>query len=221
MLHDWRIPERDYERQLERRGRRYAYERLDCATTALVVVDMVPFFVDANPYARGIVPNINTLADALRDSGGLVAWVLPSSHEPFPELTHEFFGSRIAEAFRTSGGEGPLPDRLASGLKHGPGDVFVEKTAFSALFPGSSPLPEILAARAMRTVIVTGTVTNVCCEATVRDARALGYRVIMVADANAAPRDELHNPTLNTVYRSFGDVRPTDEVLDLIAQGAG
>ena len=40
--------------------------------------------------------------------------------------------------------------------------------------------------------------------------------LVVVADANAARRDEDHNATLHTVYRSFGDVRPTSEVLGLI-----
>jgi hypothetical protein len=39
----------------------------------------------------------------------------------------------------------------------------------------------------------------------------------MVADANAAVRDEDHNATLRTIYRSFGDVRPTSDVLAMIA----
>jgi hypothetical protein len=38
----------------------------------------------------------------------------------------------------------------------------------------------------------------------------------MVADANAARRDEDHNATLYTIYRTFGDVRATDEVVGLI-----
>jgi hypothetical protein len=38
----------------------------------------------------------------------------------------------------------------------------------------------------------------------------------MVADANACRRDQDHNATLHTVYRTFGDVRPTSEVLELI-----
>ena len=38
----------------------------------------------------------------------------------------------------------------------------------------------------------------------------------MVADANAARRDEDHNATLYTIYRTYGDVRPTAEVLDLL-----
>jgi nicotinamidase-related amidase len=69
------------------------------------------------------------------------------------------------------------------------------------------------------TVVVAGTVTNVCVESTVRDARTLGYRPILLADACAARIDAEHNATLHTIYRSFGDVRPTVDVLALIAQG--
>lgn len=53
----------------------------------------------------------------------------------------------------------------------------------------------------------------VCCESSARDAWTLGYRVVMVADANSTGRDQEHNATLRTVYRSFGDVRPTTDVL--------
>lgn len=38
----------------------------------------------------------------------------------------------------------------------------------------------------------------------------------MVADANTARRDQDHKATLHTIYRTFGDVRQTDEVLTLI-----
>ena len=97
-----------------------------------------------------------------------------------------------------------------------PTDLVVEKTARSAYFPGSSDLPALLAARDVDTLVVTGTVTNVCVEDTVRDASTAGLRVILVADACAAMRDRDHNATLHTVYRTFGDVRPTSEVLELL-----
>ncbi|WP_218026918.1 hypothetical protein [Nocardia vaccinii] len=42
----------------------------------------------------------------------------------------------------------------------------------------------------------------------------------MVADANAAPHDHVHNATLHTIYRSFGDVRPASDVLHMIGAGA-
>ena len=160
-LHAWRIEPREYARHELRRGRRHAFESVDPARTALVVIDMVPFFVTENDYCLGIVPNVNRIAGSLRAAGGIVAWVLPGAGEPMP-VTEEFYGPHVAEMYRRSGGEGPLEDRLWPGLDRHPDDLVVEKTAASAFFPGSSRLPEMLEARDIDTVIVTGTVTNVC-----------------------------------------------------------
>lgn len=216
--HDWFIEEREYARHEERRGKRHAFEALVPRRTALVVIDMVPFFVTDSDYCRGIVPNIALLAESLRGAGGLVAWVLPGAGPP-SAVADEFYGPQVAEMFRRSGGEGPLEARLWHEFEVHEGDLLVEKTATSAFFPGRCPLPGLLDERGIDTVLITGTVTNVCCESSARDASTLGFRVIMVADANAARRDQDHNATLHTVYRTFGDVRPTVEVLELIKGG--
>jgi hypothetical protein len=43
----------------------------------------------------------------------------------------------------------------------------------------------------------------------------------MVADANAARRDQDHNAALYTIYRTFGDVRPTADVIAMIESVKG
>lgn len=216
--HRWFIEPREIERQESRRGRRHAYEWLDPRRTALVAVDIVPFFAEESAYCRGIVPNVNRLASGLRDHGGTVCWIVPG-HQPPSDVTREFYGDRVADMYARSGGEGRPRDRLWKELDVGPADLAVEKTAASAFFPGKCGLHDILAERGITTVIVTGTVTNVCVEATVRDASTLDYRVILAADACAANRDQDHNATLHVVYRAFGDVRSTDDVLTLIDRG--
>ncbi|MFI9724384.1 isochorismatase family protein [Streptomyces sp. NPDC052396] len=213
-VHDWRIEEREYARQEQRRGRRYAYEHLMSARTVLVVVDMVPFFVAEAPYALGIVANITRLATALRANGGTVAWILPAG----TPAREDFFGPRVAEMLSHCAGTGPLHERIWPAFRVFDSDLVVEKTAASAFFPGRCPLPGLLEQRGIDTVLITGTVTNVCCESSARDASTLGYRVIMVADANAARRDEDHNAALYTIYRTFGDVRPTADLLELICK---
>jgi nicotinamidase-related amidase len=215
MTHAWRIEDREYARQEQRRGRRHAFQTLDPRHTALVVIDMVPFFVSEGPYCRGIVPNISRVSTALRGAGGTIAWVLPGAGER-SAVTDEFLGPDIAEMSRRSGGDGPLPSRLWHEFEVHPDDLLVEKTAASAFFPGRCSLPALLESRGVNTVLITGTVTNVCCESSARDASTLGYRVIMIADANAARRDQDHNATLHTIYRTFGDVRSTAEVLHMV-----
>ena len=214
--HAWLVEEREYARHEARRGRRHAFEHLDPRRTALVVVDLVPFFVRESAYVRGIVPRVERLASALRSAGGVVAWVVPG-YTPPSAKDREFFGDEVAERYARSGGDGPPRSRVDPSLAVARDDLVVEKTARSAYSPGSSDLPALLAGRDVDTLVVTGTVTNVCVEDTVRDASTAGLRVILVADACAAMRDQDHNATLHVVHRSYGDVRPTVEVLDLIA----
>lgn len=47
----------------------------------------------------------------------------------------------------------------------------------------------------------------------------VGYRTTLVADATAGRDDESHNATIVTIYRTFGDVRSTEDVLALVAAG--
>ena len=179
---------------------------------------MVPFFAPGFHTFHGIVPNINRLAGTLRTLGGTVVWVLPQSGPP-TAWAEEFYGPEVARQFSASGGTGTFRERLWPALDVEGHDLFVEKASTSAFFPGLSPLPELLQEQGIDTVLITGTVTNVCCEASARDAATLGFRVVMVADGTAAGSDEVHNATLHTVYRTYGDVRPTDEILGLLESG--
>ena len=97
-----------------------------------------------------------------------------------------------------------------------PSDMVVDKTRFGAFVPGSSELHEILQARGIDTLIITGTATNVCCESTARDAMQMNYKVIFIADGNAALSDAEHNATLNNMVTLFADVMTTREVVGFL-----
>ncbi len=117
------------------------------ARTALIVVDLVPFFVAENPYARGIVPQVNRLAHAVRSAGGVVAWVAPADAAATPARV-EFFGEKVAESYRTCGGGGPVPDRLWSGLAWRDADLLRGEVGRQRILPG--PLVAAGAARGAR-----------------------------------------------------------------------
>ena len=86
--------------------------------------------------------------------------------------------------------------------------------------PGSSDIEDRLRERGIDTVIIVGTLTNVCCECSARDAMMRNFKVIFVADANATRTDEEHNATLGMMAQIFGDVRFTDETVQLLRDGA-
>ena len=68
----------------------------------------------------------------------------------------------------------------------------------------------MLRERGLDTLLITGTVTNVCCESTARDAMMLNFKTIMMTDGNAAITDEDHNAALSNFYLTFGDIMSTD-----------
>jgi nicotinamidase-related amidase len=69
-------------------------------------------------------------------------------------------------------------------------------------------------------VIVAGTITNVCCESTARDAMQRGFETIMAGDANAARDQAAHDASLATFIEFFGDVLTVDAIVALIAASA-
>ena len=75
-MHTLSIPQSVVDRVVARRGREHIYDNLDPAKTALVVVDMQNAFMLPGvahalcPMAEKIVPNINRLAAAVRETGG-------------------------------------------------------------------------------------------------------------------------------------------------------
>jgi nicotinamidase-related amidase len=67
------------------------------------------------------------------------------------------------------------------------------------------------------TLILSGVVTNGCVETTARDARDLGYRVIIASDGCTAMSEEAHRNALHFLSRTRGNVRSIDELVAEIA----
>jgi nicotinamidase-related amidase len=175
------------------------------------------------PAAREIVPDVNRLAAAVRSNGGGVFWLRQIVDETMwaewtvvSELsTHAMQMKRVSALAENSPGVDLWPE-----LDVKSEDEVLSKMRFSAFLPGSSDLPHRLRARGLDTVIVAGTVTNVCCDSSARDAMMTNFRVIMVADANAAATQAEHDAALVAFYCTFGDVLDTDALIATLQKGA-
>ncbi|KAK9091282.1 hypothetical protein Sjap_024459 [Stephania japonica] len=80
-------------------------------------------------------------------------------------------------------------------------DKVVEKSTYSA-FRGTG-LEEWLVERGVKEVVVTGVMTNLCCETTARDAFVRGFRVFFSTDATATEVVELHEATIMNMAFGF------------------
>jgi len=170
----------------------------------------------AVPAARDIVPAVNRLAAAVLETGGGVFWIKMTHDERcFSEwsVAYELLAPDVRAKRIAALSEGTLGHELRPDLDVRPEDEMIKKYRYSAFMPGTSDLPDRLRSRGFDTVLITGTVTNVCCESSARDANMTNFRTIMVSDGNAALSQAEHDASLTAFYNTFGDVMDTDMIV--------
>jgi ureidoacrylate peracid hydrolase len=210
------------DRVVRRRGTEHPLASFDPARTALVVIDMQNAYMDAAAgytaceAAVAMVPTVNRLAAAMRQAGGGVFWI-KNTHDDSCMTDWSVLQDMASPARRQSRIdallEGSFGQQFWPAMDVQPGDEIVRKLRFSAFFPGTCDLPARLRARGFDTVLITGTLTNVCCESSARDAMMSNFNVIMVSDANAAMTQAEHDASLTALYLSFTDLMDSDMVL--------
>ena len=224
-MHKVNIPQRISDRVTKKRGQEHMYEDIDPTKTALIVVDLQNGFMMEGvahslcKTAVEIVPNVNRIAETLRKTGGLVVWIKNTftreSLQSWSVMHSMCSEERLAKRIESMT-EGSKGHQLWAGLDVQEDDLVIQKTRFSAFIQGSSDLEAALKFRGIDTVVITGTVTNTCCESTARDAMMRNFKTIMVSDANAADSDEEHNASLIAFYLTFGDLFSTDQLVALL-----
>jgi ureidoacrylate peracid hydrolase len=206
-------------------GTRHAFETLDPARTAHLIVDMQNGFMEPGapvevPMAREIVSEVNRLSAAVRAAGGrnyFLRYTTPHGEVPGWPVMWQRLGTEGAKVHQDAFTPGAHPWQMWPGIEVDEVDTVLDKHRFSAFTPGTSDLPALLKRDGIETVIISGTLTNCCCESTARDAMQNNYRVIMAADANAALSDEEHAATLHILGMVFADLRSVEELEAMLA----
>jgi nicotinamidase-related amidase len=172
---------------------------------ALLVIDVQRGLFDASPRpfeAELVVGRINALTAKAREAG-----------VPVLLIQHENAGSLL---------HGSANWQLEQNLAAGPNDLRVRKTTPDS-FLGTS-LQDLLTQQGIEQLVVCGYACEFCVDTTVRRAAALGYPVILAADAHTthdkahasgAQIRAHHNATLADM-ESFGPVieaRPAAAIL--------
>ena len=180
-------------------------------TTALLIIDVQQGLCEGAGAAfdcTGTIARINRLADAARLAGAPVVWI---QHEAQDELRH---GTRAWQ--------------LADGLAVQAGDGRIRKTTPDSF--NQTALEAMLRERGVDTLIVCGMHTEFCVDTTCRRALALGWPVLLAADAHTSAGNAVltpeqviahHNATLTNIS-SFGprvQAWPTEALVLRVACG--
>jgi nicotinamidase-related amidase len=196
----------------------------------LLVVDMQNDFVREGapqevPDARKIVPTIRRLLGAFRGAGRPVFYTrfvagprrtLMWAWSPECDDRTRSCWPGVRRRYRAVEGEREGP-AVVDELAPRSGDVVIDKYGYSGFF--RTPLADALRAHHVEQVVVTGTVTQICVEDTVRGGFHEGFEMVVVRDAVASFDPELHRATLRNLEMKFAVVTTAEEVVALHEAG--
>ena len=197
--------------------------------TALLVVDMQRGFVERGeamevPPARECVPVIRGLVDLFRakrlpvvftafvysPAVPLLVGELHPEHKPAPPGAPRGYGMPSSCCL-----QGHPSAQVIDALAPRPDEPVIEKRWYDA-FAGSA-LDGALRARGVTSLVVTGTMTDICVLATVIGAFNREYRVTVVEDGVATLWPEIQRATLDIVARAYGRVVSSKQVVDVVS----
>ncbi len=178
-------------------------------SSALLILDMQNFFLDETshafvPSSKTIIPNIKKILNAYRKSDYTVIFTRHAlKKDEGPGIMGEWWkdvlkedddGSEIADALKP--------------LRH---EKMIRKNRYSAFY--NTGLKDFLRKKNVKNVVITGVMTDLCCETTARDAFMNDFFVYFVADATATINEELHVSSLRTLSHGFAVPLLTDDIL--------
>ena len=169
------------------------------SSTALVLIDIQNDYFPNGCYPLSGSPEAGVQAQQLLDAFRKHA--LPIVH-----IQHEMTGDM--PKFFAPGTEG---QQIHSTVKPLPGESVMIKHERSS-FVGT-PLLEELHAQGIETLILAGMQTNVCVQATTRDALKYGFTVIVPEDATAAVDEGTHATTLQAIGESGATIMRAEDLL--------
>ena len=212
----------------DRRALFDAHLALRPSSTALIVVDMQRGFVDPGeamevPPARESVPRIRALIDVFRAKGRPVVFTefVYSEAAPLlvgalhPEHRRAMPGAPRGFGHPSSSCHEDDPSvTTVPALAPRPDELVIRKRWYDA-FAGT-PLDGALRARGVDTLVVTGTMTDICVLATVVGAFNREYRITVVEDAVTTLWPEIQRATLDIIGRAYGRVASAKEIADVV-----
>jgi len=183
--------------------------QLNPAASALLVVDMQRFFMDAGsptftPGGPAIISTLKRLIAAFRDAERPVLF---TQHVHHPD---DLDSGIMGWWWQGKCLEGTEASEIHHELAPLPGEKVVIKHRYSAFY--NTDLETVLRCLRVEDLVVAGIMTNLCCESTARDAYYRDHRVFVPADGTATINEDMHLASLLNLAFGFAFVTTCDVI---------
>lgn len=183
---------------------------------ALLVIDMEEDFVNPEgklfiPQANRMVPRLKKVIEACRELGVPVIYPTHTIADDVSADFYEYWDPIKDGAIK----EGSPGTKVYSELKPLPSERIIDAKHAYCSFAGTD-LDYVLRNLGVKTIIISGTLTNFCCESTARSGYFLNYHVVFGSDINATDSAIAHEATLRTMRRGFARVMSGEDIIDAL-----
>lgn len=180
---------------------------------ALLVIDMQEFFLDPESPAftcggLAILPNVKRLIAAFREANRPVIF---TRHVHHPDRLD---AGIMAWWWKEMCVEGTPESEVHHEIKPLEGEKIVMKHRYSAFY--DTDLETVLRCMGVKDLVITGVMTNMCCESTARDAYYRDYRIFIPADGTGSINEEMHMASLLNLAYGVSYVTTTGRILDTL-----
>jgi len=178
--------------------------------SCLLVVDMQNFFLNPRsptftPGGLAILPNVAKLIKSFRKKG------LPVIYTAHVHKNKELDGGILAWWWEGMVMENTKDAEIYPKLAPLPEEKIIYKHRYGAFY--NTDLETVLRCLKITDLVITGIMTNLCCESTTREAYFRDYRIFFLMDATGTVNEELHLATLKNLAFGFAYVTDTEEIL--------
>jgi len=183
--------------------------RLQADRAALLVVDMQTYFLDpASPTftcgGLAILPNVQKLIAAFRQANRPVIF---TRHVHHPD-GHD--AGIMGWWWKGMCLEGSPESEVHPSLAPLPNEKVVLKHRYSAFY--NTDLETVLRCLKIEDLVISGIMSNLCCESTARDAYFRDHRVFFLADGTGTINEEMHLASLLNLAFGFAFVTTAAEI---------
>lgn len=188
----------------------------DSKRCCLLVIDMQNYFLDPAspsfiPAGLAVLPNVAKLIKSFRERK------LPVVYTAHVHKSKELDGGILGWWWEGMIMENTKDAEIHPELPPLPEEKIIYKHRYSGFY--NTDLETVLRCLEVKDILITGVMTNLCCESTARDAYFRDHRVFFLMDANGALNEELHLATLKNLAYGFAYVTDTERILGGLARG--